>query len=69
MNEFVKQFPALAVGFMGMLITYFLYSSNQTLSRINATLDKHMEMILALTKELEYLKGEHKARGDTCKNE
>lgn len=61
MDKFIQQNPAVIIAFMGLLMSYFLWSSNQTLSRINSTLDKHAELIMGLIKEFNFLKGEHES--------
>lgn len=59
MEQFIKENPNLITYILGLLMSFFLWSSNQTLARINRTLSQHQTLLLNLTKELSRLRGEH----------
>lgn len=59
MELFIKENPNLITYILGLLMSFFLWSSNQTLARINKTLSQHQELLLNLTTEFSRLRGEH----------
>ena len=59
MEQFIKENPNLITYILGLLMSFFLWSSNQTLARINKTLSQHQELLLNLTTEFSRLRGEH----------
>jgi hypothetical protein len=61
MENFIKENPTIIMAFITLLTSYFLWSSNQTLLRINKTLDLHAKLIQELSEEFFVLKGEHNA--------
>lgn len=61
MEQFMQSYPNLVASFLGLLISYFLWSNNRTLTRIDQTLAKHQKLLFDLIQDLSQLKGEHNA--------
>lgn len=59
MEQFIQSYPNLVISFIGLLISYFLWSSNRTLARIDQTLTKHQKLLFDLIQDFSQLKGEH----------